>query len=73
MRTNRGEKIFMIEGNGKVNEMARKCKIQESIKRYLLHLEIKKRLALKGKKKGLFDPLRYEPPQRAIRKAYDKR
>ena len=59
-----------IEGNDKVNEMARKKRIQESIRRYLLHLDIKKRLAIKrkGKGKDLFDPFRYELPRERSRR-----
>ena len=50
-----------------MNDMARKCRIQESIRRYLLHLEKKRRLRLRKEKSGdLFDPVRYEPRRERV-------
>jgi hypothetical protein len=53
-----------------VNEMARRCRVQESLRRYLKGLEDKKRLA-KRKSGNLFDPAVFEP--RAISRCNDRR
>jgi hypothetical protein len=61
------------DGNGKVNDM-RKCRIQESIRRYLEGLERKKRQAEKRKSGNLFDLERYEPRRRRqVMGPYDTR
>jgi hypothetical protein len=57
-----------------VNEMARKCRIQESIRRYLEGLERKKRLTAKRKSGNLFDLEKYEPRRRRqVMGPYDTR